>query len=328
MQLVLDTSGLVVKKRNDCFFLQTEQHKRLISPRKVSSIAVSSACMLSSAAIQLAIKHSIPIYFLNRAGRVEGQIRSASFGPMANLRRQQVLFTRDQAATAWVIDLYQRKTEQQYQVLRYLQNRRPSQAALLTTAMQDMQQIANDLITHQQSSLVICAESIRGLEGSIARHYWQSLSTCLPDAYQFDTRNRHPATDAFNAALNYAYGMLYALVETALFAAGLDPYLGIFHADQYDKPTLSYDLIEPFRPWVDRLVLDICLQNEWPSDAFEHKDGTVRLGKPGKHLLIPRFNAHLAEKADFNQRRAPRKALIYQFAGSLAEQLTTFIPPA
>lgn len=140
------------------------------------------------------------------------------------------------------------------------------------------------------------------------------------------TRRQHPAADAFNAALNYAYGMLYTTVETALFAAGLDPYLGIFHADQYDKPTLSYDLIEPFRPWADRLVLDLCLADTWPADAFEKTGNEVRLAKTGKAVLIPHLNAHLLEKADFNGRRAPRRTLIYQFAGALADQLNSFTP--
>lgn len=326
MQLVLDTRGLTMQKRNGCFLLKTEQHERIISPLKVSSIAVASSCAISSQAIQLAIDHQIPIYFLNPLGKVQGQLWSAHFGPLAELRRQQVLFAQHPAATAWVIDLYRHKTQQQLQVMRFLQNRRPSQSAALTARMEAMQLLADDLAQHQHTHLDSCADTLRGIEGSIARHYWASLALALPDAYSFDTRNRHPATDSFNAALNYAYGMLYTTVETALFAAGLDPYLGIFHADQYAKPTLSYDLIEPFRPWADRLVIELCLADEWPAAAFARTDDTVRLDKPGKQLLIPRLNAFMLEKADFMDRRAPRRTLIFQFAGLLADHLTTFTP--
>lgn len=324
LQLVLDTRGVRVRKRNGCFQLKTEQHERLISPLKVSSIAVASQCLLSSAAIDLAIQHQIPIYFLNRQGRVTGQLWSANFGPLADLRRQQVLFARDPAATIWVLELYQHKTEGQLQVLRYLQNRRPSLSADLQTSINAMHTIANELPVYRQMPLATCADTLRGLEGSIARHYWAALATCLPDAFRFDTRNRHPAIDPFNAALNYAYGMLYTSVETALFAAGLDPYLGIFHADQYAKPTLSYDLIEPFRPWADRLVLELCLRNEWPADAFERSDSAVRLAKAGKQCLIPQWNGRLREHADFCGQRASRRTLIHQFAKALANRLKTF----
>lgn len=324
MQLVLDTRGLRVRKRNGCFHLKTQLHERLISPLKVSSIAVTSQCVLSSSVIDLAIAHQIPIYFLNRYGQVTGQLVSANFGPLADLRRQQVLFARHLAATDWVIELYQHKTEGQLQVLRHLENRKPSLAASLQETRKAMQSLADTLSQHRQTALSACDDQMRGIEGNIARHYWAALATCLPDSYRFDTRNRHPAHDPFNAALNYAYGMLYTSVESALFAAGLDPYLGIFHADQYDKPTLSFDLIEPFRPWADRLVVDMCLHQEWPADAFDTTDGAVRLGKAGKQLLIPRLNAFLIEKADFNGRRAPRRTLIYQFAGALAARLKTF----
>lgn len=57
-----------------------------------------------------------------------------------------------------------------------------------------------------------------------------------------------PAFDAFNSLLNYLYGMLYVMVEMALVKAGIDPYMGILHADEYQKITMVYDCIEPYRP--------------------------------------------------------------------------------
>lgn len=60
--------------------------------------------------------------------------------------------------------------------------------------------------------------------------------------------------------LNYYYGMLYTIVEGALFAAELDPHLGILHIDTHNKPVLAFDLIEIFRPWVDALLIETCLK--------------------------------------------------------------------
>ncbi|MBW2028434.1 MAG: CRISPR-associated endonuclease Cas1, partial [Deltaproteobacteria bacterium] len=64
---------------------------------------------------------------------------------------------------------------------------------------------------------------------------------------EFDGRSRRPAKNPFNAVLNYCYGMLYGLVEKACILAGLDPYIGFLHADDYNKKSLVFDLIEPFR---------------------------------------------------------------------------------
>jgi CRISP-associated protein Cas1 len=62
-----------------------------------------------------------------------------------------------------------------------------------------------------------------GIEGSIARGSRKIIEAVLENPTLFDGRNRRPATDSFNAALNYAYGMLYNVVEQACFATGLDP---------------------------------------------------------------------------------------------------------
>ena len=61
-----------------------------------------------------------------------------------------------------------------------------------------------------------------GLEGSAGRAYVKCLSGQMPEAFRFDGRSRNPARDAFNAMLNYGYGVLYSLVEKACILAGLD----------------------------------------------------------------------------------------------------------
>ena len=69
-------------------------------------------------------------------------------------------------------------------------------------------------------------------------------------------RETRGATDRFNSALNYGYGILYAKVEQALVLAGLDPYGGFLHADRPGKPSLVLDLIEEFRQTVvDRTII-------------------------------------------------------------------------
>ncbi|RYC70039.1 CRISPR-associated endonuclease Cas1 [Spirosoma sordidisoli] len=93
MQLLLDTRGLVMKLRNRCFLIRHEQTERLISPRKISSIAVTQGCMLSAGAIRLAAQHQIPIYFFDQTGDVQASLQSPRFGTIATLRRKQVYFS-------------------------------------------------------------------------------------------------------------------------------------------------------------------------------------------------------------------------------------------
>lgn len=66
--------------------------------------------------------------------------------------------------------------------------------------------------------------------------------------------NRH-ATHPVSAILNYAYAVLESQVRQAAVIAGLDPTIGYLHTSRPGRMALVYDLMEPLRPQVDRLVL-------------------------------------------------------------------------
>jgi len=78
-------------------------------------------------------------------------------------------------------------------------------------------------------------QKIMGIEGTISRIYFESISKLMPEKYKFQGRSRNPAIDEFNCLLNYAYGVLYSRVERACIIAGLDPYIGFLHTDNYNK---------------------------------------------------------------------------------------------
>ena len=169
--------------------------------------------------------------------------------------------------------------------------------------------------------------AIMGWEGQQAKHYWQAIGPNLLEQWTFQKRSRRPAKDKFNALINYGYGMLYSKMEQALFAAGLDPHLGILHADEYDRPTLSYDLIEPFRPWLDRLVIENILQNKIDENAFDITEDGVFLSNLGKRWLIPTFNAWLLVKVRWHKKQLSREAHFFHAAARLAKLINQFSRP-
>jgi len=85
-------------------------------------------------------------------------------------------------------------------------------------------------------------------EAKAAAIYWQRLFGA--------SFRRERFGDAPNGLLNYGYAILRAGVARALAGSGLHPTLGIFHRNQYNAFCLADDLMEPYRPYVDRLVLD------------------------------------------------------------------------
>jgi CRISP-associated protein Cas1 len=86
------------------------------------------------------------------------------------------------------------------------------------------------------------------IEARAARAYWSSL---------FDDFTRANESDLRNKMLNYGYAILRSGVARALVASGLLPCFGIFHASVTNPFNLADDLLEPFRPNVDRMVFDL-----------------------------------------------------------------------
>src|SRR5205807_1851493 len=129
--------------------------------------------------------------------------------------------------------------------------------------------------------------------GSAGRAYFACLSPLVPEAYRFEGRSRQPARDAFNAMLNYSYGVLYSLVEKACILAGLDPFVGFLHTDNYNKKSLVFDLIEPFRILGDRTALLLFTGRRVQKDYFEAVPGGIALNKEGRSFLITELNQRL-----------------------------------
>ncbi|MCB0621178.1 MAG: CRISPR-associated endonuclease Cas1 [Saprospiraceae bacterium] len=321
MQLVLDSRGLKISKKNDLFFVESEKGSRSISPAKLTSIAITANVQIGADAIVLAIRHGIPILLFDRIGKAKARLWSPYFESIATLRRNQVRFGDTPEATAWVVDLFLLKTQAQADNLKFLHDHSGSLAGGFSAAIRSIKGQSRKLEEFRDKLIDECRQQVMGVEGSIARVYWQVLGNALPSAYLFQTRSRRPAKDIFNAALNYGYGMLYSVVEGGLFAAGLDPHLGILHADEHNKPTLAYDLIEPFRPWVDRLLIEECLSRKLEPRFFTKNKFGIFLNKHGKAFLIPRFNDFLRSDRPYLGQSSSVKNHIYFMAARLAQRI-------
>ena len=107
------------------------------------------------------------------------------------------------------------------------------------------------------------------LEARAAAYYWKNIFTDISDFVR--GRDGEPP----NNLLNYGYAILRAVVARSLVASGLLPTLGIHHHNRYNAYCLADDVMEPYRPYVDGVVLDImCLTNDYSELT---KDIKIRL---------------------------------------------------
>ncbi|MBN1589085.1 MAG: type II CRISPR-associated endonuclease Cas1 [Pirellulales bacterium] len=103
------------------------------------------------------------------------------------------------------------------------------------------------------------------VEARAARRYWSRLFVDV------DFR-RHRENEDQNLLLNYGYAVLRAIVARAICGAGLHPSLGLHHHNRSNAFCLADDLMEPFRPTVDRSVVEYMSTH----DAFDHLEASAK----------------------------------------------------
>lgn len=103
------------------------------------------------------------------------------------------------------------------------------------------------------------------LEARAAAYYWANLFS----KFKRDREGEPP-----NNLLNYGYAILRAIVARGLVSSGLLPTLGIHHHNRYNAYCLADDIMEPYRPYVDRLVVQM------------YDSGTTELDKTAKTKLL------------------------------------------
>ncbi|PVX49994.1 CRISPR-associated protein Cas1 [Balneicella halophila] len=120
---------------------------------------------------------------------------------------------------------------------------------------------------------------IGNMEGKAANHYWK---------YLFDDFRRERYGEYPNNLLNFGYAILRSIVARALVSSGLLPAIGIFHSNKYNSYCLADDIMEPYRPLVDALVV------EWYQSYPTFKE----LSKEAKfHLLqLPKLDTIIEGK--------------------------------
>lgn len=135
------------------------------------------------------------------------------------------------------------------------------------------------------------------LEARAAAYYWRNMFDD-EDVFIRDREGEPP-----NNLLNYGYAILRAIVARGLVSSGLLPTLGIHHHNRYNAYCLADDIMEPYRPYVDELVVNI--RKEFDDTDFLDKEIKTRL------LSIPTIEVRI------NNHRRPLMVAVTETTASL-----------
>ncbi len=323
MQLVINSYGSYLQKEGDCFKVKREGQVFEISVKKVSSILITTAAYITTDAIKMAMENNIDVIFLDEFGEPYGRVWHSRIGSTTLIRRRQIEIAESEEglklALSWVI----KKFDNQIELLKRLRTTRTQKSAEITAYIEKLENCRKSL-DNLSGTIEERRCTIMGIEGSGGRIYFEALSFLMPDRYRFEGRSRNPAKDEFNALLNYAYGILYSKVEKACIIAGLDPYVGVIHTDNYNKKSLVFDIIENFRIWADETVVNLFAGRKVKQEHFDKLENGYTLNKDGKAMLIENFTAFMDESIRYCGRNIKRADIIqfecHKIANSLIKE--------
>lgn len=346
--------------------------ERAFAVRAVQAILLTKSTGLSTDAALLAASNDIPVLVIDANTHYPlAQLTSGPPGSIAAIRKNQAFFARSAGGFNWVAEQLAGKIAGQRALLFRLTEHPAAppgfgaDVRLADRVLSALEKEFSKPLSAAGFEADAVAGRFRGQEGTASRLYFNQLAKLLagkgpavseealfpgddmtgsdPDLQkgqaeirnpqsEFRNRQKRPAYDPFNALLNYLYGMLYTAVHLSVLKAGLDPYMGVLHADRYGgAPTLVFDAIEPYRPWADEVALDLMLDGRIGPESFEQRDDPAEglwLSGTGKDVVIESMLAFLEAPApDGGNARIKRRTLMDRRARELAVRLKDLPAP-
>ena len=191
---------------------------------------------------------------------------------------------------------------------RYREENDPEEFEKLENIIVQMSKSAKSISKAKETAILM------GYEGSISMLYWKAFGILIGD--ENFKRETQDAPDAVNQALNYGYAFLYGRVQAALLKCGVNIYHSFLHVPQANKPTLVYDLIEPFRqPTVDREIISIL------NLGTEINSSKGRLDKKSIKVITENVQERLATPTKFRKGKYKMTTIIDEQALELAHTI-------
>ncbi len=326
MELVINTFGVSLSRDNEGFVVCNSDGRQRIPAEGITSIQISRGAQITSDAVMLAVEREIEVLFNDKSGKPVARIWSPKYGSVSTIRKGQLSFTFSSSAVTWIKEVIRQKIENQQALLLMLSNIDGKPATSVNKAINRLEDYRTKISAAEGKVVSDIAPTLRGWEGVASKIYFDAYNDFIPEEYKFTKRSQHPATDVANALFNYGYGMLYGKIEGALIKAGIDPYVGVMHRDDYNRPVLVYDVIELYRVWIDYVVAMLLRQHAITEDHYSTRpDGSYWLEPLGRRILIQSVNDYLEEVVEGDMQPRSRLVQIKLYAQKLAQKFKHYV---
>lgn len=288
MEVFISQDGCALYKSAELLVVATKNEKLEYSYRDISSILISGNVRITTGFLREAIENNIDIVILDKYGYPKGRFWSTGVSTLSKIRKGQLLCSKSSLG----LEISKRWIEEK--------------ALNMNSHISDLTKQENllDIIRFQENLKNNCdLNSIRGFEGNISRTYFSIVSQVLPKQFQFSKRSFRPALDEFNALVNYFLGILYNRIEKSSLIAGIDPNLGFFHRDDYNRPSFVFDFIEKYRYIAYVSATKFFRANKVRKSYFIVENNTFFLNDEGKKNLVPLYYNELNKLVTFKGKK-------------------------
>lgn len=302
--LYLTEQGAVLRRVGERLVV-TKDHQVLedVPIIHVEQVVVMGNIQLTTPAVALLLQREVDVVFLSSRGKFRGRLMTTG-SKFAQLRHRQLRLMDDrEKVLAIAQDLVEAKLANQAHLLERL------------GAQPAARKIGQDAAQARRATTL---DGLRGHEGAAGARYFGALRQLIPAEWGFTQRIYHPPTDPVNALLSLGYTLLLKDVSAAVQLAGLDPFLGFFHAIDYGRPSLALDLMEPFRPLVDGLVMGRLAEGKVRPRDFRAKrrsDGAVLLNDDARTRYLRAYERQMESRVPYpptGERTSCRRCLELQ----------------
>ena len=317
MDLLIDAYGTYIGASGERIVLRLPSKtkgriKKEYPIRRLEKIVILRPASISTNAVKLAVEHDVDVVYLGAFGKPIGRIFGSDARGLATVRRAQLEVSIDPVrALELAKSFVAGKCRNQILQLKFLMAKHDADF--------NREILRSDALLKTLGALgpgEKAREKLLGIEGYIADKYWRALRSL----YRFPGRIPR-GRDKFNSAINYGYGILYNEVERACLYVGLDPYIGLYHAERYGKPSLVLDLVEEFRvSVVDSAVFPLFLTKTLGKrgDFEKITTGQYQLSSEGKAKIVEAVFKHLNQNVRWKGKTYSLKVVIEKQSQSLA----------
>jgi CRISP-associated protein Cas1 len=315
--------------------LEVRRHRQLIGRYPLNgldAVILTGRAEVTSEALGRCVRHGVRVASVYRSGRLRFTVGGPTSGNvLLRVAQHRAAENEDHLIRLATVLVAGKLQNQRRLVQRWMWDAEPSTRLFLG----EQRDLIDERLTGLVSRTDLTPDRIRGFEGDATRRYFKALGAHIAasSGFVFTERNRRPPRDPVNALISYLYGLTTTELVGALDAVGLDPQVGFLHGLRPGRPSLALDLLEEFRPCLDRLAVGLLTRRRLGQEHFELlPGGASQLNDNGHRLVTEAYEEYRSEAVTHRllRQEVPRAMLATIQATLLARHLRgdlTAYPP-